>query len=275
MPAAQPSRPGPEQQQQNRLQRQHRRQGDERHEKAADAHRANERNRNQKQQPEPDRDGSRREHHCPSRDGHRADDRLLPRAATPELLTKAVDDEQGVVDREPETDQPDEVRDICRRGQQVRQPVDGRQRAGDRAGREDERDRHHEGEAEDGHQHQERDREGNGLPAAQVSGEDRVEVVLDRRLAGDERDGVSRRPQRTPEIVGVTPGVLEVEPRRDIPVQDPAAGANLSSLSGWNDLGRLLEPAGRPPPSRGVGGVADMEHDDERSVGTLAEMFCK
>ena len=65
-----------------------------------------------------------------------------------ELLAEAVDDQQRVVDGDPEPDQLHEVRRVGRRLGEVRDPVDDPERAGDRAGGEDERDRHRPREAE-------------------------------------------------------------------------------------------------------------------------------
>ncbi len=110
-------------------------------------------------------------------------DRVVPR----QLLAEAVDDEQRVVDRDPEPDQLDEVRDVGRHHEQVRDAVDDRQRAHDRRRGEQERHRRREGEPEHGEQDEERDRQGDALSLAQVLGEDRVEVVRDRGLAAHVR----------------------------------------------------------------------------------------
>ena len=65
--------------------------------------------------------------------------------------------------------------------------VDGRERSGDRAGGEGERDRHRRRQTEHGHEDEQGDRERDELGRAEVGGDDRVDVVLDRRGAGHRR----------------------------------------------------------------------------------------
>ena len=65
------------------------------------------------------------------------DDRVVDRLPGGELLPEAVDDEQRVVDRDPEPDQLHEVRRVGRRRPELRDPVDDPERAGDRAGGEE------------------------------------------------------------------------------------------------------------------------------------------
>ena len=126
---------------------------------------------------------------------HRPHDRVVLVRPRAELLAEAVDDEQRVVDRDPEADQLHEVRRVRRRLRQVRDPVDDPERARDRAGGEDERDRHRAREAE--HERAARAaRSGSRShsPLLQVLVEDRVEVVLDRAGAGHVRALDAGRP---------------------------------------------------------------------------------
>ena len=117
---------------------------------------------------------------------HRPHDRAVDVLRRSELLAEAVDDEQRVVDREPEPDELDEVRDVADHRELVREQ---RRRcpsvAGDRARGEAKRHEHGEREAEHREEHRERDRQRDRLAAQQVVREHGLEVVLDRRLAGD------------------------------------------------------------------------------------------
>ena len=116
--------------------------------------------------------------------------------ADAELLPEAEDDEERVVDREPEPDQLDEVRHVRDHRELVREPVDDEERPGDRARREEERDRDRPRDAEE---RAKRMSSATGTaiasPRRRSSREDRVEVVLDRRLPGDERSGSPGRVQ--------------------------------------------------------------------------------
>ena len=135
---------------------------------------------------EPERDGDAGEDDRAAGGLHRADDGVVDLEPARELLAEAVDDQQRVVDGDPEPDQLDEVRRVGRRRPDARDAVDDPERAGDRARREDQRDRHRPREPEDGEQHEQRDRQRDReLAVLQVAVEDRVEVVLDRGGAGD------------------------------------------------------------------------------------------
>ena len=187
-----------------------------------------------------------------------------------ELLAEAVDDEQRVVDGEPEPDQLDEVRHVADHREHMRRRVDGRERSGDRAGREHERDQHDERQSEHGDEHEQRDRERDLLAAAQVGGEDRLEIVLDRGLAGDECRG--RAAERAPEPRRVALRVLEVERRVDVGVEDAAGRLELRRVAGGHGARRRGEPAREPGAQRAVGGVPHLEDDGEDAVGPLAEV---
>jgi hypothetical protein len=258
--------------QEDRLERQRRNDRDERHEQPGDAHRADERNRDQQEQAEADRDGRPGEDHRSARGRHRARDRLVPPEPAAELLTEAVDDEQRVVDREAEPDQGDEVRDVRRGLEQLGDAEDRGQRAGDRARREQEGDRHRERRAEEDEQNEERDRHRDQLAPPAVGAEDRPEVVLDRGLAGDEGLLSACGAQPPPEVVRVRGRVVQVEPRRDVAVEDPAAAAELSRLAGRNGLGSDGESACQTPSQDRLGGLPRAEDDDERPLGALVEV---
>ena len=113
---------------------------DDREQEAADPDRADERERHEDQQREPDRDRRPGEDHRAAGRLHRPHDRRLDLQSVRQLLAEAVDDQQGVVDRDPEPDQEDQVRDVRRHGDEVRDHVDERERPEHRAGREQERD---------------------------------------------------------------------------------------------------------------------------------------
>ena len=101
-----------------------------------------------------------------------------------ELFAKAVDDEQRVVDRECEADQLDQVGDVGRHHGGVRDGKDEAECGRDRRAREEEWERDDRGQS----QHEEKDEQrcrkrDCELAVAEVAAEDRVEVVLNRRLA--------------------------------------------------------------------------------------------
>ena len=119
-------------------------------------------------------------------------------AAFAQLLAVAVDDEQRVVDRDPEPDQHHEVLEVGRQLHEVGEDPDDPERRRDRERGEDERDEERE-RPEDEDEDQERDRDRDvELADLEVVGEDGVEVVLDRGLAGDVELGARdrRRPPR-------------------------------------------------------------------------------
>ena len=94
-------------------------------EEAADAERADERHGHEEQQPETDRDRRTGEENRPPGRLHRPDDRQVDVLGRSELLAEAVDDEQRVVDRKPEPDELDEVRDVAHHRDLVREEEDG------------------------------------------------------------------------------------------------------------------------------------------------------
>ena len=114
------------------------------------------------------------------------------RATLRALDAVAVHDQERVVDRQAEPDQHDEVRHVRRHRHHVGECVDGRERSGDRARGEEERDQDGGREAEERDQDGERDRQRDQLGPPEVGGDDRVEIVLQRRSARDE--GLRRSP---------------------------------------------------------------------------------
>ena len=124
---------------------QERQRADHRHERddeAADPEAAHERQRHEEHQREPDPDRRAAEDDRAAGRLHRAHDRVLSLAtpAAAELLAIPVDDEQRVVDRDPEPDQHHEVLEVGRQLHEVREDPDDPERRGDRGRREHERD---------------------------------------------------------------------------------------------------------------------------------------
>jgi len=223
-----------------RLQRRGRQHRRERDEEAADAERADERHGDEEQQRETDRNGRAGEEHRAAGRLHRADDRTVDVARGSELLAEPVDDKQRVVDGEPEPDELDEIRDIAHHRDAMRETEDDGERRGDRAGRKHERHEHGEREPEHREEHRERDRQRDRLAAQQVVREHRLEVVLDRRLAGDVR---ARLPgERASHRRRVALRVLEVERRVDLAVEQPAVGAQPRGPCAGHEPGRLPQP---------------------------------
>ena len=122
---------GPEQREHDREEghsREHRDRGDD---QPADAEAAHERQRHEEQQGnKADRDGRAAEHDRPARGRHRPHDRILLRVVPAQLLAEAVDDQQRVVDRDPEPDQRDEVLEVGRQLHEVREDPDQPERGG-------------------------------------------------------------------------------------------------------------------------------------------------
>ena len=170
---------------QRRLQRQGGGDRHDRDQKARDTHHPHEGQRHRDQQREAERDRDAGEHDCASGRLHRPDDRVVLCKTGGELLAKPVDDQERVVDGDPEPDQLDQIRRVGRGLGEVRDPVEDPERAHDRARGEDERDRHGERDPEHADQDQDRDRNRDALALLQILAEDRVEVVLDRPRSGD------------------------------------------------------------------------------------------
>ena len=240
----------------------------ERDEQAADAERADERHRHEEQQREPDRDGRTGEDDGAAGGRHRADDRVVDVARRAELLPEAVDDEERVVDGEPEADELDEVRDVADHRDGVREREDDAraspvivQAANAK------RHEHREREAEHGEEHGERDRQRDRLAAQQVVREHGLEVVLDRRLAGHVRARLAR--ERAPHGRRVALRVLEVERRVDLAVEEAAVGAQLRRRARPGRASRRRRGA---VCARARGRCGRAEDDGEDAVGPLAEV---
>ncbi len=190
---------------QHRLERDRAHDRDDRDQEARDAEHPDERERHRHEQREAERDGDPGEDDRSAGGLHRAYDRVVDLVAGGELLAEAVDDQERVVDRDPEADQLHEVRRVGRGGPDAGDAVDDPERPGDRAGGEDERDRDGPREPEDGEQHEEGDRDGDHqLAVLQVVLEDGIEVVLDRGGARDVDAVDARRvPERRSHRAGV------------------------------------------------------------------------
>ena len=147
----------------------------------------------------------------------------------------------------------------------MRDQVDGGERARDRAGREDERDRGGEREPEDDEQNDERDRQRECLPAPEVGAEGAVQVVLDRRLPGYVGRRAALGAKLLPERLGPALRVLQVERGLDVAVEDADALADRPRVAGGHDAGRGCEPGGR----RGALRRLRAKDDGERPVRPL------
>jgi hypothetical protein len=106
--------------------------------------------------------------------GHRADDGILDGVVVLELLSKPVDDEQRVVDRQTQADELDEVGDVGSHHGGVRDGVDEPEGRRDRRACEQERERDDRGWSK--HEEEDDERRGNRdceLTVAEVAAEDR------------------------------------------------------------------------------------------------------
>ncbi len=193
-----------------------------------------------------------------------------------ELLTEAVDDEQRVVDRDPEADQLDQVRDVRRRAREMGDAVHQAERGGDRARREDERHRHRDRQPEHREEHEQGDREGDALAALQILGEDRVEVVLNRSGTGDVRaHDTGRKPDRTDDRGSGVLRLSEIEPAVEVAVDDLGAGGRerRRASAARNNRGGAVDDALKPSHDTRVVRVRDLEDDRERALGHLSELL--
>ena len=134
---------GPMLAEQGRQEGEHHRDADERDERAAEAHAAQERHRHDEQREEADGDGDAGGEHGVTRRLHRLDDRLPLVAPVRPLLAPARDEQQRVVDGDAQADQGDEeLHDEAHVGE-VRQPEHQQEGREDRDGGDHQR---HEGE---------------------------------------------------------------------------------------------------------------------------------
>ena len=162
----------------------------------------------------------------PPRRLHRADDGILARAAPRELRAVAVHDEQGVVDRERQADEHDEVRDV---GRHRRSRARARRRRSalprsclPRTGT---------GSARRRDTPRSATRMASAIGSAISSARRRSADTIGSRSccsagAPVTRAGGPRRvAERPPDVVRVTLRLLERERRRDVAVDDASAGA--------------------------------------------------
>ena len=223
---------------------------------------------------EADRDRRAAEHDRSTGRLHRAHHGFLPRAPGPKLLPVAVDDEERVVDGDSEPDQHHEVLQVRRQLEEVGEDPDDAERGRNGGEREDERQQERERpEHED--EDEQRDRDGDEeLADLEVVGEDRIEVVLDCRLAGHVDLGARDLADRLAHGVGVALGVRRLEVRddrrRDDVVRDRLDDRDLArrqlcrgTCGGGLDLGEKLRRRARSP----------LGHNRERARRLLAEVL--
>jgi hypothetical protein len=257
--------------------RQQRQCADDRHDRdghARDTEAPDERQRHGEQEREPDRDGGAAEDHGPARRLHRPDDRLRLVLAGASLLAVAVDHEQRVVDGDSEPDERDELRHVGGELHHVGEDPDHAESRRDRG--ESEREGNQERERpEDEDEYQERDRDRDQeLASLQVFLLDRLEIVLDRRLAGHIEDGAWNRPERLPDVVDIPLRVGRLELRDDGRARD--AGRDRRGRHERRGRNRFGRPGSRLRESgqraRDVAGPGD--RDDVEGAGRpLAEMI--
>jgi hypothetical protein len=151
--------------------------------------------------------------------------------------------------------------------------VDTAERRHHRAGGEDERHRYRDRDAEHGEQDEHGNRERDHLPLLEVGREDRIEVVLDRRLPGHVRRYPGRARQSSEEIVGVALRLRELERRDDVAVQEvPACGNQAAGARGRDHVRSAVDRDLKPRHPRPVEPVPDPQNDRERPIAALAEV---
>ena len=166
-------------------------------------------------------------------------------------------------------------------------PVDDPERPGDRAGGKEKRDRHREGESEDRQQDEQRDRKrDHQLAVAQIGVENGIEIVLNRRRAGDIHVLHPRGATEGAEHgVRIALGLRHRQRRVDIPVDDelPARGArdverrrrsrrHDGNRAGDSDAQR--KRLGRPGSERAAS-CGELEDDGEGTVRAVTELLLK
>ena len=155
----------------------------------------------------------------------------------------------------------------------MREDEDDPQRSGDRGGGEEERDRRRKREPEDRKQHHQRDRNCDRLSLLQILAEDRVEVVLDRRLAGDVGVDSRRSAQTLQDVIGVALRLGQVQSGEDAPVDDASRLVTKSRRRpGRHRLGRFLDTAREREPERGSA-VPNLVDHEELAVAPVAEVL--
>ncbi len=261
----------PDEGQERRQKRHGGRDGDGGNDQAADPESADERKGHEEQQRQADCYRGPAEDHRAAGGRHRLHDRLVTRRPAPQLLPIAVDDEERVVDRDPEPDQRDEVREIRRELHEVGEDPDDPERRGD--GHDREREREEEGERPEGEDQDEKgDRNRDQLTSGKVVGQYRVEVVLDRRLAGD----VDLRPGEPghglAHLVGAPLRVRGLEVGDDLRDDDISGnGCDRDETAGRELLGGLLRRRPHLRHQRRGGPVGEGD-DRERPGRALPEL---
>ena len=203
-----------------------------------DAEAAQERNREQQHEREPDRDGEPAEQDRAAGVDHRLLDRLAVLQAPAALVAVAVDDEQRVVDGDAEPDHQHHVAEVVAEFEQVRRAPGDAERGRDRGGGEQERQQRR-ARSEDEQQDHEGGRHGEvELADLQVVGEHRREVVLHGRVAGDEDVRAELPPQQLDLLGGAVAAQRRLDERdggagrEPLHALDAAAGKEAARLRG-------------------------------------------
>ena len=145
--------------------------------------------------------------------------------------------EQRVVDRQAQPDQLDDVGDVEHHREVPGEQVDDAQGGGDGPRRHTERHQQRRAEPEDHEQQHEGDDEGGDLTVAQVTLEDRGEVVLERRRPRDQRGRETLRGKGVAQRGGVARGGRQGQGRGDVGVEN-AEGESLLGDGGAGDRPR-------------------------------------
>ncbi len=198
--------------------------GDER---ASHGHRREEAQREDAQRPHRRGDRQRAEHDRPARRRERGAQRVGPRPATRELLPVAGDEQEAVVDREPEPETRDQVEREHRHVHQLGDRAQAEQGGPDRDHPDERRQQRGNDAAEDEQRQEEHDRERDELGALEVAPDGRVDLLVrdgpaaehDARLVGE---GVAKPGRRL-----LRP---DVEPVAEEPEDEATAEAGARDL---------------------------------------------
>lgn len=256
---------------------------DEHHDRAAQADRPEHVETGEHQGPEPDRDGATRNGRGQTGRADRAGHRGLPVGARAQLLAESVDDQQGVVDAQAQTNHGGDVQGEHRHG--VKPGHETEQRQGNRNGAQTGQDRQGAGHhtAEDQQQQDQRDGSGEALRLSQILLGIGDEVVVDGRKAADEDLGRTVVADAT----GLPGGGQEVS-RLLARFEQQGSGPAIPAQDGSGHHGRAFTRRGprRQPlqirlPGRELGLVASvvqmgrigLEHHGQRRRAPVGELL--
>ena len=247
---------------------------DQRDEDGTGPHRPHERERHEQQQGQPDRHREAGEEGGAPGGRHRPLERRAGIFTCAQLLAVAEDHEHRVVDRDRQSDQRDDVRDVLGHVAQVCHDPHEAERRRKRGEHEGEGNDHRAERAEHEQEHDQRDRHGDRLALAEVPVVDRLQVVTERRDPREIRAHSRHRTDSPTHPLGVVFRVRSFQWRLDLDVCHARPGHARRPCLAVRNLRRS-------PPGRGLGGGeicparARLRNECERAIAALVEAILK